>query len=808
SIIPAVGTVVPGTSFIYTITVSNSGPSTATNVTVSDPVPVGLTSFVWRGNGKINQPGPLNDIIASLASGATVVYEVTATVAPEALAQLVNTVTVAAFADTDPTNDQATDKDTPRLISDLAITKTDGSLTYAPGVGLIYTIVVSNLGPSNVVGVMVADIFDAALGTPTWTASGTLGTVFVGAGAGNLAQMVSVPVNGSITYTVTVAQVNSAKTGDLVDTATVTVPVGVTDPTPGNNTATDTDTMAGRIRIVLGSDKSPATPEYVRVINQDTGAVLSEFVPYENGFQGGIRVATGDLNGDGIDEIVTAPGRSRASELRVFTQQGVELPTFRTMAYETTYLGGAQVAVGDVNGDGKNDLVTVPTQGVAQVRVFLNQSPNPDPIQDTPYRDFLAFSSAVISGGVIGVADMGHGASGTFTNVLDGKAEIVVGTGAGTLATISVFDVSGPGPYTPVQTFQPFTAISSAFNGGVSLDVARVDSNLVPDIVVGAGSLGASRVEVWTWDTNTATISLLGGFAAFTESDVASRNAPVRAAAQDLTAGGVVDTIVAVQGPGGMTGEIHSFHLISLVPFTVVLAPNPPRSGLPGPYFVTTIATPPVVPLLHVYQNPTLHEDVNQDGKVSAIDALLVINFANLGQPLPLDPVPPAQPHYDWDVDGNDAVTASDVLQVINQLDSQSHPAGEGEYVAAATPAAPPAIAAATPAVEAPVWLPRLPKVSWQVPFPHSPSAMIGPWPPAATAYAGRLANPPAQRTKAVPPPSATARSAALFELLGSRFGRLAESDLDDVLTDIAGDVQAAQHGRTAEDGGLGGLFL
>ncbi|MCY2993097.1 MAG: hypothetical protein NTY19_35225, partial [Planctomycetota bacterium] len=52
SITPSTGTVVPGTSFIYTITVSNAGPSTATNVTVSDPVPSGLTSFVWSGNGR------------------------------------------------------------------------------------------------------------------------------------------------------------------------------------------------------------------------------------------------------------------------------------------------------------------------------------------------------------------------------------------------------------------------------------------------------------------------------------------------------------------------------------------------------------------------------------------------------------------------------------------------------------------------------------------------------------------------------------------------------------------------------------
>ncbi|MCY2992983.1 MAG: SpaA isopeptide-forming pilin-related protein, partial [Planctomycetota bacterium] len=104
------GAVVAGSSFTYTITVSNSGPSTATSVAVSDPVPAGLTSFVWSGNGKTNQPGPLADTIASLASGGNVVYTVTATVGASATAQLVNTVTVTAANDTNANNNSAVNK--------------------------------------------------------------------------------------------------------------------------------------------------------------------------------------------------------------------------------------------------------------------------------------------------------------------------------------------------------------------------------------------------------------------------------------------------------------------------------------------------------------------------------------------------------------------------------------------------------------------------------------------------------------------------------------------------------------------------
>jgi uncharacterized repeat protein (TIGR01451 family) len=53
---------------------------------------------------------------------------------------------------------------------------------------------------------------------------------------------VNLPSGGSVTYTVT-ATVSGAATGTLSNTATVTAPAGVTDPTPGNNSATDTDSL-------------------------------------------------------------------------------------------------------------------------------------------------------------------------------------------------------------------------------------------------------------------------------------------------------------------------------------------------------------------------------------------------------------------------------------------------------------------------------------------------------------------------------------------------------------------------------------
>jgi hypothetical protein len=87
----------------------------------------------------------------------------------------------------------------------------------------------------------VADTFPASL-TCTWTCVGAGGGTCTASGSGNINDSVNLPNGGSVTYTASCA-ISGAATGTLSNTATVTAPGGVTDPTPGNNSATDTDTL-------------------------------------------------------------------------------------------------------------------------------------------------------------------------------------------------------------------------------------------------------------------------------------------------------------------------------------------------------------------------------------------------------------------------------------------------------------------------------------------------------------------------------------------------------------------------------------
>ncbi len=98
----------------------------------------------------------------------------------------------------------------------------------------------------------------------------------------------------------------------------------------------------------------------VRVFDK-FGRKKAEFYPYSTAFRGGVNVAVGDVDGDGTLDIVTAPGAGGGPQVRVYTYKGKLLREF--WVYAKTFRGGVNVAVGDVDGDGVNELITTPGAG-------------------------------------------------------------------------------------------------------------------------------------------------------------------------------------------------------------------------------------------------------------------------------------------------------------------------------------------------------------------------------------------------------------------------------------------------------------
>ena len=324
-----------------------------------------------------------------------------------------------------------------------------------------------------------------------------------------------------------------------------------------------------------GADPSNTSAPWVKYVDLVSGEVI-EFLAYEATFRGGIQVVTADVTGDFIPEIIVAPGRGRAPEIRVFTNGGVELTQFRTMAYASNAMNGVNIAVGDVNGDGRNDIIAAPGRGVAEVRVFRNDfGVLADPILNDPIYRFNAFPKTFIGGASVGAGDLDG----------DGRAEIIVGSGSGMAAQVVVFNTFGPfalptiapaaaTPANPPIAWAIYSGFfASTFKGGVSsISVGQIAGSLTPDIVVGQGQGGNSLIAMLDGasgrrqpaGTYLPTVQVAPQFSAYNDT---GNRAAVYAAVRDADGDGTFDMIFTGQASDGRTrGIIRVFKPLNPVP--------------------------------------------------------------------------------------------------------------------------------------------------------------------------------------------------------------------------------------------------
>jgi FG-GAP repeat len=219
----------------------------------------------------------------------------------------------------------------------------------------------------------------------------------------------------------------------------------------------------GKAEIVIGGGPTEEPqpppvngPDQRVVAYHGDGTRVGSFGAYEGLFQGGVRVALGDVNNDGVAEIVTAPGPGMEPEIGVFSQswandrdRGTRLAHFR--AYESSFQGGVSVAVGDVVGGSSAQIVTAPGPGrPADVRVFRADG--------ALLSSFRAFEDSYLGGVSVAAGDLDG----------DGRAEVVAGTLSGP-ARVRVFRVDGGVWPAPVIT--PF----GGYERGVEVAVADLE---------------------------------------------------------------------------------------------------------------------------------------------------------------------------------------------------------------------------------------------------------------------------------------------------------------------------------------------
>ncbi len=91
-----------------------------------------------------------------------------------------------------------------------------------------------------------------------------------------------------------------------------------------------------------------------KVVHQD-GSRNTAFRPYEKAWEGGGDLAIGDVTGDQANDIVTVKGEGGVVEVRVFSRSGVQLQNFDVLSEKR--ITGARVTTGDIDGDGVEEII-------------------------------------------------------------------------------------------------------------------------------------------------------------------------------------------------------------------------------------------------------------------------------------------------------------------------------------------------------------------------------------------------------------------------------------------------------------------
>lgn len=230
-------TAVPGTNETYTLTIKNAGPSPARETVVSDELP-GELSFVSASQGCSFAAGKVTCAAGTLAPGTEATFTVVAKVASSATHRIDNTAKVTSTSeDPEPADDTSTVETPIGPKADLHLTKEASVKSLLAGGQVMYTIVITDKGPSDATGVTITDPTPAGLHPVS--ADPSQGECSVGP-SGVTCNLGTIVIGGSAQVLLT-ANTAGIASGQIVNTAAV---VGdQPDPEPKDDTASSTITV-------------------------------------------------------------------------------------------------------------------------------------------------------------------------------------------------------------------------------------------------------------------------------------------------------------------------------------------------------------------------------------------------------------------------------------------------------------------------------------------------------------------------------------------------------------------------------------
>lgn len=211
----------------------------------------------------------------------------------------------------------------------------------------------------------------------------------------------------------------------------------------------------------------------IQIFNQN-GELLRSFYSLPEDFKIGMQVVAGDTNTNGRNEIITIPDVGGGPQLRIFSGFGyLQNPGF--FVFDQEQRSGANIAIGDITNDGKNDIVAAYGQNIEPKIKIFNQNGELKS-EFTQNLDFRYGPSVQI---------------GDLDN--DGTNEIVIAPTTGSEPLIKILNKNG-------DLINQFHAYHPAFWGGVNFDLADINKDNKLEIITGAGFSGGSHVRFLNQD--------------------------------------------------------------------------------------------------------------------------------------------------------------------------------------------------------------------------------------------------------------------------------------------------------------------